>query len=201
MKTGGTRFLNILLSITLIFFAIAVAITINNPYVKPDSYTFFICVYIQVVAGAFAITWSLLKTKKAIHLFVGLIFFTWSLLLLLLHLCFESSITVWWPVFGIFAGLALFLSGLYKYKKIKFGYLFPSCCLVFIDLWYFLFTFQFIKVPFSKVLRYSCPAFFVIVATILIFFFILQQKHKNLVIKDDETGTFSDEELHLEDDE
>lgn len=200
MKNSGIKLLNILLSITLVFFVIALVICLNEPSVQPTSILFMICLYAQVLVGAFAIFWSLSKTKKAVHLFCGLIFFTYSLLTLLIRFCLPYNFNVWWPVFGILAGVELFASGIYKYRKIKFGYLFPACCLGVINLWYMLFTFQIIKVPFSKVIKFSVPSFFGAIAVILILVFVIQQKHKNLAIKDDEQGTFSDEEIHLEED-
>ena len=63
-----------------------------------------------------------------------------------------------------------------------------------------LFTFQIIKVPFTKVTKVTVPSFFGVVAMFFILMFVLQQRHKNLVIKDDEQGTFSDEEIQLEED-
>lgn len=200
MKGSGIKFLNVLLGITLVFFVISAVLILNNPRVTPTSAFYAVCLYVQILAGAFAIFWSLKKTKLAYQLLVGMVFFSWGFLLLLILFCFTTSINIWWPVFGITTGIEICIAGMYKYKKIKFGYLFPSCCLIIIDLWYMLFSFQIIKVPFSKVVKYSCPAFFGVVAVCLISFFVLQQKHKNLVIKDEEQGTFSDEEIHLEDD-
>lgn len=200
MKNNGIKLLNILLSITLVFFVIALVILLNESQVQPTSILYMVCLYVQVLVGAFAIFWSLSKTKKAFHLFCGLMFFTYSVLTLLIMFCLPYTMKVWWPVFGILAGSELLVSGLYKYKKIKFGFLVPSCFFIFIDLWYMLFTFQIIKVPFSKVVRFSAPAVFVVVAAVLMGFFAVQQKHKNLAIKDDEQGTFSDEEIQLEED-
>lgn len=200
MKNSGIKFLNVLLSITLVFFIIGAVILCNEPSVQPTSFFFMFCLYVQVLSGAFAIFWSLSKTKKAFHLFCGMVFFSYALMTLLIRYCLPYSFNVWWPVYGVLTGIELFISGLYKYKKIKFGYLFPACCFIIIDLWYMLFTSKLITVSFSKVIKYTVPSFFGIVAVTLILFFIIQQKHKNLAIKDDEQGTFSDEEIQLEED-
>lgn len=200
MKNGGIKLLNILLCITLVFFIVAIVILMNEPSIQPTSVLLMVCLYAQVLFGAFAIFWSLSKTKKAFHLFCGMMFFSYSVFTLIIAFSRADSFTLFWPVFGILAGIELFISGLYKYKKIKFGYLFPACCLTIIDLWYLLFTLQIIKVPFSKVIKVTVPALFGIIAVVLVLVFVLQQKHKNLSIKDDEQGTFSDEEIQLEED-
>lgn len=200
MKNHGIKLLNILLSITLIFFVIALVILLNEPSVQPTSVLYMVCLYAQLIVGAFAIYWSLSKTKKAYHLFCGMLFFSISVLTLLIRWCLPYNLNVWWPVFGILSGVELIITGAYKYRKLKFGYLFPACCLIVVDLWYMLFTFQIIKVPFTKVTKVTVPSFFGVVAMFFILMFILQQRHKNLVIKDDEQGIFSDEEIQLEED-
>ena len=64
MKNHGIKLLNILLSITLIFFVIALVILLNEPSVQPTSVLYMVCLYAQLIVGAFAIYWSLSKTKN-----------------------------------------------------------------------------------------------------------------------------------------
>ena len=60
--------------------------------------------------------------------------------------------------------------------------------------WFSLFTFKIIKQSFLELVTVLGPVFMVLVAVALFLFFLIQKRHKELVITDDETGTFSDEE-------
>lgn len=200
MKRPNLVFFDILLGLTAFCFIVALFYFFNNPSTNPTSYIFAVCLYFQLIFGVFAIFWSTKKTKKAYQLFLGLIFLFWSITSLVFCYLSPKTINSFWPIYGAEAGIMLFISGLYKYKKIKFGYFFPAVSLFIISFWYFLFTLKIIDVPFSKVVRISTPIFFFAISIILVLFFILQQKHKKFVINDDEQGSFSDEEILLEDD-
>lgn len=200
MKRPNLVFFNILLGLTTFCFIVALFYFFNNPLLNPTSYIFAVCLYFQLIFGVFAIFWSTKKTKKAYQLFLGLIFLFWSVTSLFFFYFSPKTINSFWPIYGAETGIMLFISGLYKYKKLKFGYLFPSVTLFIICFWYFLFTLKIIDVPFSKVARISIPIFFFTIAILLILFFILQKKNKKFFINDEEQGSFSDEEILLEDD-
>ena len=60
--------------------------------------------------------------------------------------------------------------------------------------WYSLFSFGLVKLSFKTVAITLSPLFMLLIAVFLIIFFFLQQNHKELVVTDDETGVFADEE-------
>ena len=101
------------------------------------------------------------------------------------------------PCFVLVAGLLLIAAGSYKYHKLKFGFVIPSFTLVGMGLWYLLFSFRIVRLPFKTVAATMGPVFMLLVAAFLVIFFLVQQKHKELVIKDDNTGTFDDEDVPL----
>ena len=61
-------------------------------------------------------------------------------------------------------------------------------------IWFSLFTFKIIKKTFMEVVSFFGPIFGAILVVLLVIFFLLQRKHKELIVMDEETGTFSDEE-------
>lgn len=193
-------FFNILFVLSLVCFCIGLVYFFGNPLQNPSSFIFSICLYFQLIFGVYAILWSAKTSHKAYQLFLGLIFSFWSLTTLVSYYFFPHIISISWPIYGVESGISLFISGFYKYRKLKFGFFFPSICLIVICLWYFLFTFQIIKLPFLKVAKITTPIFFLLIALCLTLFFIFQKNHKSFMIKDDDQGTFSDEEILLEDD-
>jgi hypothetical protein len=106
-----------------------------------------------------------------------------------------------WPLLGVSAGLLWFVAGKWKYKVLKFGYLIPSITLFGMGCWYSLFSFGLIKLSFRAVAITLGPLFMLLIAVFLILFFLLQQKHKELVFSDEETGVFSDEEASFKSDD
>ena len=104
------------------------------------------------------------------------------------------TIFQWWPFLGVVVGLILFATGIYKYKRITFGFLIPAVTLFLMGGWLMLFSFKVIKVPFSQVALIGGPLFMILAVVFLFAFLLVQQKNKNLVVKDDEPNSFEDDE-------
>ena len=136
-------------------------------------------------------------TKKFFHLFVGLLYLFWSILSLFMELVFPYTIKEFWPLFGIITGLLWFIAGRMKYGRLKFGFVIPSVTLLGMGLWYSLFSFEIVKLSFKSVACTLGPVFMVSIAVFLVLFFLAQQRHKELVFSDEETGVFSDEESSI----
>ena len=148
---------------------------------------------LQFIIGLFLVLSSVLKYKKASLLFIGLSLVYISLMDVFVTFISTLSIKQWWPIYGIILSLLLLFSGLYKYKKLKFGFAMPSFAILAMSLWYTLFSFKIIKIPFMTVVWYLGIGFLCAIALFLIIFYFLQQKHKEFVISDEDTGVFEDE--------
>ena len=74
------------------------------------------------------------------------------------------------------------------------AFLIPSVTLFGMGCWYSLFSFGLVKLSFKTVAITLGPLFMLLIAVFLIVFFFVQQKHKELVFSDEETGIFADEE-------
>ena len=140
---------------------------------------------LQILIAAIALVINLIFQKKAVPLYISL-------------LVFSFGIAEFWPCFVVLAGVLLIISGLYKYKKLKFGFVIPSFTLIGMGGWYLLFSFKIIKFSFLTIAAILGPVFMLAIAVFLILFFLAQQRHKELVIKDENTGTFEDEDVPLD---
>lgn len=177
-----------------IFAALGIIITALNPASKPIDILNVISIFAQFIIGHTIILISKKITKKFFHFFIGLLFMGWSIISFLIAVVLSFTIKEMWPMYGVAAGVALFISGLLKYKAVKFGYGIPSVVLFGMGVWYSLFSMHIIKMSFRTVVATLGPFFMGSVALFLILFFLLQQHHEELVVKDEEIGVFSDEE-------
>ena len=186
------------LNIFGILFVITCAIiTILNPISKPVNVLNITFLVLQAGIGLSVVIISRKITKKFFHLFVGLLYLFWSILSLFMELVFPYTIKEFWPLFGIITGLLWFIAGRMKYGRLKFGFVIPSVTLLGMGLWYSLFSFEIIKLSFKSVACTLGPVFMVSIAVFLVLFFLAQQRHKELVFSDEETGVFSDEESSI----
>ena len=181
----------------ILFVITCAVITILNPISKPVNVlniTFLIC---QAGIGLSVIIISRKFTKKFFHLFVGLLYLCWSILSLFIELVFPYTIKEFWPLFGEITGILWFIAGRMKYGKLKFGFVIPSVTLFGMGVWYSLFSFGIVKLSFKSVACSLGPIFMVSIAVFLVLLFLAQQRHKELVFSDEETGVFSDEESSI----
>lgn len=150
---------------------------------------------LQSIIGVIIIIYVLRNTRKGYQIFVGMILAGWGILGLFVTTVLPHRHLYWWTLYLISASLFLLFSGLIKYRKLKFGYVIPSFTLLCMGIWFSLFSFGILKIPFKTVAFVLGPSFIVLVGVILIVFFFVQQRHKNLVIKDEDSGDFADEEI------
>ena len=185
-----------------ILFAIGcAAIALFHPVSRPANILNTIFIVAQAGIGLATLIIAKKVTKKFFHFFMGLLYLSWSLIYLVTYIFFSFALHEMWPLLGVSAGLLWFVAGKWKYKVLKFGYLIPSVTLFGMGCWYSLFSFGLIKLSFRTVAITLGPLFMLLIAVFLILFFFLQQKHKELVFSDEETGVFADEEASFKTDE
>ena len=179
----------------IIFGISGIVITAINSVPKTIDILNYVFLIAQLVLGASIIIISTKITHKFFHFFMGLIFIFWSLLSITIQIIPMVTSKELWPLYGVLAALALFISGLLKYGSLKFGYVIPSTTLFVMGVWYILFSTRIIKMSFTSVVANLGPLFLLSIALFLVIFFLMQQRHKELVFSDEEQGTFSDEEV------
>ena len=131
---------------------------------------------------------SIRHTKKIHQIFIGFELLFWGVILVLRERNeFQFPFTQWWPIIGITAGLFLCIAGLVKYKKLLVGYFITSLALFFLGIWFSLFSFNIIKVPYKVVAIVGGPLFIIMTGLLIIALFLLQKNYSNFVIdnKDD----------------
>ena len=179
----------------IIFGISGIIITAINSVPKTIDILNYVFLVTQLVFGASIIIISTKITHKFFHFFTGLVFIFWSLLSIAIQVIPFVTTKELWPLYGVLAALALFISGLLKYGSLKFGYVIPSTTLFVMGVWYILFSTRIIKMSFTSVVANLGPLFLLSIALFLVIFFLMQQRHKELVFSDEEQGTFSDEEV------
>ena len=107
----------------------------------------------------------------------------------------SGSIINWWPIFGILSGVTLFVSGIYKYRKMSFGFVIPAIVIIILSAWFMLFSFKIITVPFKTVAIIGGPLLLVMLCVLLFVIFFIQQKGLFFVSSDEEPKQFEDDEI------
>lgn len=194
MDEKSSKLLNILISCGIALFAIGCVFYSLSMKKNAIDILFVVLVCFQLIIGSIICTLAAIRTQKALHMFIGAILVFGGTLTLLIRHVLPFTISQWWPVYGIIAGVMLFGSGLFKYHKIKFGYCMPAVTLFLMGIWYALFSFNVIKVSFVSIAATVGPVFMLLIAVVLVVYFLLQQRHKELIVTDEDTGIFADED-------
>lgn len=167
-----------------------------------DSAVFFFSILpsIQIIFGVFIIFLAIFYFKHAYKLFIGLAFLGWGILEVFFYsnqnvLSFEEG----WPLFGIISGIFIFISGFYKYKKLRFGYVIPSIAICCISFWYLLFSLNIIKMSLTSVAANFGFAFILGLFAVLMIIYFVQKRHKELIVLNDKPEVFEDELIEITD--
>ena len=195
-----TKSLYFMIALGILILAACFVFAVINPISRKIDILNLVILIFQGLLGIVIIIIGKKITHKFFHMFIGLAFFLCSLVLIMMVLVLPFTIKELWPVYGVIAGISLFISGFLKYKTVKFGYLIPAVTLVGMGIWYLMFSLQLMPLSFSMVVYTLGPAFLIMIAVLLVAYFFVQQKHSDLVFKDDEIGVFSDEEASFKSD-
>lgn len=194
MKKIGYLLLNILLAIAIILFISAFIATIFTS-AKQHAFILDILPLCLIVFGA-VVVYLVSATKSAYQLFIGLtLIFSGIFLFLIMRSILASPMSCWWPIFGIISAINLLISGIYKYKKLSFGFVIPTLTLIILSAWFFLFSFKIITIPFKTVVIIGGPLLVVMLCVFLFILFFLQQKGMILVEHNEESKQFEDDEI------
>ena len=195
-----TKSLYFMIALGILILAACFVFAVINPISRKIDILNLVILIFQGLLGIVIIIIGKKITHKFFHMFIGLAFFLCSLVLIMMVIVLPFTIKELWPVYGVIAGISLFISGFLKYKSVKFGYLIPAVTLVGMGIWYLMFSLQLMPLSFSMVVYTLGPAFLIMIAVLLVAYFFVQQKHSDLVFKDDEIGVFSDEEASFKSD-
>ena len=155
--------------------------------------------YLPCVAAASGIpvlVLSIRYTKKLHQIFIGFELVFWGIVTVLHEIrILPYTFIQWWPMIGVTAGIFLYIAGIIKYQRLQAGYFIPSIALFLMGLWFMLFSFGIVKVPFQTVAVVGGPLFLIVSGIFIVAFFLLQRNHSNFVVKDDENIDQDTEEM------
>ena len=142
---------------------------------------------LAAVSGISVLFLSIRYTKRLHQIFIGFELLFWGIATVLHEVqILPYTFIQWWPMIGVTAGIFLCIAGIIKYQKLLVGYFIPSITLLLMGLWFMLFSFGIVKVPFQVVAVVGGPLFLMMSGIFIVALFLLQKNHSNLVIKDDE---------------
>ena len=151
---------------------------------------------IAAASGIPVLVLSIRNTKKLHQIFIGFELVFWGIVTVLHELqILPYTFIQWWPMIGVTAGIFLYIAGIIKYQKLQAGYFIPSIALFLMGLWFMLFSFGIVKVPFQTVAIVGGPLFLIVSGIFIVAFFLLQRNHSNFVVKDDENIDQDTEEM------
>lgn len=195
MKKDSSFFANLILycgSGFLLFLVIFnIVVPIENHHIVIN--------YLPCVAAASGIpvlVLSIRYTKKLHQIFIGFELVFWGIVTVLHEIqILPYTFIQWWPMIGVTAGIFLYIAGIIKYQRLQAGYFIPSIALFLMGLWFMLFSFGIVKVPFQTVAVVGGPLFLIVSGIFIVAFFLLQRNHSNFVVKDDENIDQDTEEM------
>ena len=195
MKKDSSFFANLILycgSGFLLFLVIFnIVVPIENHHIVIN--------YLPCIAAASGIpvlVLSIRNTKKLHQIFIGFELVFWGIVTVLHELqILPYTFIQWWPMIGVTAGIFLYIAGIIKYQRLQAGYFIPSIALFLMGLWFMLFSFGIVKVPFQTVAIVGGPLFLIVSGIFIVAFFLLQRNHSNFVVKDDENIDQDTEEM------
>ncbi|MBP5568752.1 MAG: hypothetical protein J6X54_05980 [Treponema sp.] len=190
MNKKGYVLLNLLLALSIILFLVVFIVTIFNSEKEHAKILDFLPVFLMIVGLSVALLTP--STKSSYQLFIGLGFiFIGGFSFLLMRSIIGGTLLQLWPVIGIGNGVILLIAGLYKYRKISFGYVIPSIAMIVLSAWFLLFSLKIVSISFKEFIIVFGPLLLVMLCVLLFVVYIFKRNSKS----SEEPDQFQDDEL------
>ena len=192
MADKNRKFTNFLLALGILFFIGGVSFIFLPPFEQIEEYHLVLNIFLVLFTAVMVYLSLLVRKPLAFYVSINL-----CLLSLLLFLLNANSVRFkferLWPVIIIFCGITLLPVARIYYKKFRTIYVIPSAALTVLGVFFFLFSFDIIKVPMRVFFRYFMPYFFIFCGIFLFAIYYVRQNRRDVfpVIQDDE---YEDEE-------
>jgi hypothetical protein len=160
------------------------------------------CPIIMLFLGGLLLYLSLAFTHRAHQLFLGMnLCFSGFLILVFRAGLVTVSFRELWPVCVIFCGLTLVPSGYFRYRTIRTMYLFPAILLIFLGLFFCLFSFHIIRMPLREFISIWWPVVLIFIGGLLIGTFQYQRNFSSVFpYMTDNSGTDTEMDISSDDD-
>jgi len=169
-----------------LFFMVGGVFALITLFIEDTPFPFLPLIYISLGSICLFLTFGF--TKSGTLLVLGTLGVFWGFISLfsvtgLTHYSQKEL----WPFAMIASGIGVFVSCIYKFRKIKSSYLFPSIALLGIGIVFLLFSMHVIKMSFAEFAARMFPILCIVFGGILIGIFIFQQnKPKKFPYMDDD---------------
>ncbi len=149
-----------------------------------------------LVSGIFFIFIGLAFVNSSHVLFVGIFLVLCGIMFLLMQVkIIPLTMKEMWPMISVCFGLALIPTGLVGSRRVKAIWFFPSLALIFLGVFFFLFSAQIIHVKFTTFVSLWWPMLLVLAGFGLLVVFFIQQFHRtDFNFFSNESGDNADEE-------
>ena len=197
MAKDNRKFQNILLALGLFLFLAGIVTALLPPVVQIETYHFALnCALVVITA---ALVYFSLLSQNAVVFYVSVNFCLLSLAYLLLNARLgDVPIRQYWPLVVIVFGITLLPVGRFHYKKFRTLYVIPSAALTVLGAFFFLFTFNIIKMKMRVFFSYFMP--FILIAggiSLIVLYYVRLNaidKFPTIQDEDDEPSLFSEED-------
>ncbi|WP_147613818.1 hypothetical protein [Treponema pectinovorum] len=160
--------LGVICILTGILFFVRVSSKLNA---QIETWTVFV-----TVIGAFVFYLSLIKFNYALVFFSGLFSVLAGFFFMILSSgVIGAGVSSLWPFVIVLAGISLMFTGIAKDRRIRVSYFFPSMMLVFLGLFFMLFSLDIIDMSFRKWISIFWPLFPFLLGLSLVVLFLIQQ--------------------------
>ncbi len=127
-------------------------------------------------AGLIFVFFAFALTGSGLFVYLGIFFSLTGILSLFIDTnIIKYKFSDLWPLEVIFSGIALLPAGLYKLKRVRTIFLFPSLTLVVLGVLFLLFSLN--DISFSKFIGLWWPIILLIAGIALIVIFVVQRNH------------------------
>lgn len=146
------------------------------------------------IVGAVLVYISLALKRNAFFFFMGVYVFLLGVMSFFVTMkAFpEFQIYQFWPVSMIVCFVCLFLTCIYKYKKLKVVYAFPASLIGGLGILFLLFSLDVIKISFVDFISRWWPLMLIACGGVLVFIFLYQQTPDNHFPYDKDESDFMD---------
>ncbi|MCQ2594773.1 MAG: hypothetical protein MJ196_05870 [Treponemataceae bacterium] len=142
---------------------------------------------ILMFLGGILLYIDITKFKRAIPLFVGIMLLLCGFLILLVNLnIFNIGMYQLWPLFVIFSGIALIITGFFRYKRLVGAIFVPTILLFVMGGFFLLFSLDIISVSFRVFALQWWPMLFVLAGIGLVILFLYTQGSQKSIMESGE---------------
>ena len=178
MKKFTVPILNVLLAVGVVCVFMGFFLLIH-PFAGVGNVAPFVNICL-ILVGALCFYVSLVTYRHAPLFFFGLyLCLAASLYLFVTSGILSVSWTQLWPCGVVLCGICLFLTGLFRHRKVRSAYLFPGVLLVLLGAVFLLCSFDIITISFREFVVRSWPFFLIGVGAFLIGLFLYQHTPGN----------------------